>query len=434
MRAEDRQAQRPSFKAPNPVSNLDLVWGFGCIINTGFTDPTVMLRYQAKLAFAWNGFAAFETIGQLQCLGCSGKPTVKKNRMISELLEVATHIRAYMRRSLAGDGRGEDFNTLATELFSLHRLNNPAYRKLCSSRRIQSLGNWKEIPAVPNSAFKELEVTSLSELERKHVFFSSGTTQQERSRHFHSDESLALYEESLTLWFGENVRTSPDTKWVFLTPDANAAPNSSLAHMFATIAERQKPANASFLGMADRDGWQLDASAAIELLQKYERDAQPVAILGTAFLFVYLLDEMERLGLTIRLPKNSWAMETGGYKGRSRIVPKEDLRHVMSERLGIATSQIYGEYGMSELSSQAYDRGDGVFRFPPWARALIVSPATGREAIEGERGLIRVYDLANVWSVMAVQTEDVGIKVGDGFQLCGRAAQAEARGCSLMSV
>ena len=89
---------------------------------------------------------------------------------------------------------------------------------------------------------------------------------------------------------------------------------------------------------------------------------------------------------------------------------------------------------MSELSSQAYAAEDGLFRFPPWARAQIISPATGREANAGERGLIRVYDLANVWSVMAVQTEDVGIKEGDAFRLLGRAAAAEARGCSLMSV
>jgi hypothetical protein len=350
--------------------------------------------------------------------------------MTSQLSEIATRIRAFMHQSASGD----EFNSLATELFSLQRSNNLTFQKLCSSRRIESVESWKQIRAVPTVAFKELEITSLAEPERKHVFLSSGTTQQTPSRHFHSDESLALYEESLTLWFDQNLAQSPETKWVFLTPHSDAAPNSSLAHMFATIAAQQKPANVSFLGIVEKDGWQLDASATIELLQNSQRDEQPVAILGTAFLFIHLLDEMERLGVTVRLPNNSWAMETGGYKGRSRVIPKEELRGLMSKRLGIATSDIFGEYGMSELSSQAYDRGDGVFRFPPWARALVISPTTGREAPEGERGLIRVYDLANVWSVMAVQTEDVGIKVGDGFQLCGRAAQAEARGCSLMSV
>jgi len=91
---------------------------------------------------------------------------------------------------------------------------------------------------------------------------------------------------------------------------------------------------------------------------------------------------------------------------------------------------------MSELSSQAYDSAgpsERVFHFPPWARAQIISPETGREAGEGETGLIRVFDLANVFSVAAVQTEDLGIRRKDGFELIGRAQLAEARGCSLMT-
>lgn len=99
---------------------------------------------------------------------------------------------------------------------------------------------------------------------------------------------------------------------------------------------------------------------------------------------------------------------------------------------------------MSELSSQAYDlklvvpdmaepAREGVFHFPPWARARIVSPETGREVADGETGLIRVFDLANLHSVLAVQTEDIGIRRGDGFELLGRAAVSEPRGCSLMS-
>ena len=93
---------------------------------------------------------------------------------------------------------------------------------------------------------------------------------------------------------------------------------------------------------------------------------------------------------------------------------------------------------MSELSSQAYDLEDGHssfvirhFRLPPWARVQIVSPETGREVNEGETGLLRIFDLANVFSVMAIQTEDLAIRWGDGFELIGRDAMAEPRGCSL---
>ncbi len=135
-------------------------------------------------------------------------------------------------------------------------------------------------------------------------------------------------------------------------------------------------------------------------------------------------------------------METGGYKGRSRVLEKEALHRLISDHLGLAPAHIICEYGMSELSSQAYDSAPGPsritphalrrFRFPPWARVQIISPETGLEVGEGETGLIRVLDLANVYSVMATQTEDLGIRRGDGFTLVGRAALAEPRGCSLM--
>jgi len=111
------------------------------------------------------------------------------------------------------------------------------------------------------------------------------------------------------------------------------------------------------------------------------------------------------------------------------------LHAFITERLGVSRENIICEYGMSELSSQAYDTGSRsrVFRFPPWARVQIISPETGREVAEGETGLIRILDLANVYSVAAIQTEDLGILRGDGFELVGRAPRAEPRGCSLMT-
>jgi hypothetical protein len=100
----------------------------------------------------------------------------------------------------------------------------------------------------------------------------------------------------------------------------------------------------------------------------------------------------------------------------------------------VATENIICEYGMSELSSQAYDsNAERKFRFPPWARVQIVSPETGREVNDGETGLIRILDLANVFSVAAILTEDLGVKRGNGFELAGRALLAESRGCSLMA-
>jgi hypothetical protein len=222
-------------------------------------------------------------------------------------------------------------------------------------------------------------------------------------------------------------------RWLFLTPGISDAPNSSLVHMFDTIARRVK-GESVFAGRLDSDGvWSLDTDRIQYYLTAAESDGKPLAIPGTAFLFVHLLDALESRGRKICLPRGSWVLETGGYKGRSREVPKEELHGAMMERFGVQQEQIFGEYGMSELSSQGYAGSDGWFRFPPWARVQIISPANGREAREGERGLIRVVDLANVWSVMAVQTEDIGVKQGDAVRLVGRAAQAEARGCSLMA-
>jgi hypothetical protein len=355
--------------------------------------------------------------------------------MHSEFVETTGRVRDFMRRSLEGENLEEEFGDLALRLFALQRKANPAYAKLCEARKVTTVDRWTDIPAVPTVAFKQVELTSLEPAERMGVFYSSGTTQRDRSRHFHSADSLRLYEESLWLWFERDFAgQTVDHDLIFLTPTAEAAPNSSLAHMFGVIAARRKDAKVAFAGFVDQEGvWQLNFSRVAEALKKAEAEGRGVALFGTAFLFVHLVDELERSGLEIGLPANSWALETGGYKGRTREAPKEELHRLISERSGISTDNIFGEYGMSELSSQAYAGADGLFRFPPWAQARIISPATGREASEGERGLIRVYDLANVWSVMAVQTEDVGIKIGNAIRLMGRAAEAEARGCSLMA-
>jgi hypothetical protein len=349
----------------------------------------------------------------------------KKNRMSFDLSGIAGRVRKFMERALRGKVTEDEFGEIALSLYSAQRAHNRAYDKLCTARGVAEVRRWQDIPPVPTAAFKELEMTALPEAQRSAVFYSSGTTQTDRSRHFHSRESLSLYEDSLWLWFEKLF--ADEAVLIFLTPAAKAAPNSSLAHMFSTIASRR---GGEFCGIVREDGWAIDFTKVFGLLAKNRR----VAVLGTAFLFVNLLDEMEKAGIRFEMGEESLAVETGGYKGRTREVPKDELHRLIKERLGMLPQNIFGEYGMSELSSQAYAGVRETFRFPPWARAQIISPATGGEANEGERGLIRVYDLANVWSVMAVQTEDVGVKEGHGFRLLGRAAAAEVRGCSLMSV
>lgn len=346
------------------------------------------------------------------------------------------------------------FDQLALELFALQFELNAPYRRFCETRGAQpdTVAHWTSIPAVPTSVFKEWEFSCLPVAERTAVFHSSGTTGQAPSRHFHNAASLALYEASLLAWFNAHWPSAPGPcSLVVLAPPPAQAPHSSLVHMFETLRRALSSTEAPFVGRAAEDGgWTLDAHAALQLMRQAIAGTQPVLLLGTAFSFVHLLDHLADRGRRFELPAGSCAMETGGYKGRSRALPKAALHALISQRLGIQPDRIICEYGMSELSSQAYNgvinsshTALGVprftqpaaraFRFPPWAGVRIISPETGREVGEGETGLMRVFDLANVYSVMAIQTEDLGVRHGDHFALVGRAALAEPRGCSLLA-
>jgi len=350
------------------------------------------------------------------------------------------------------------FLPLAHQLFTLQFEHNEPYRRFCESRRAtpDRVEHWTQIPAMPAAAFKESAVSCLPAPDRVAVFHSSGTSDRQPSRHYHSRQSLAVYEASLWPWFqrhllGDQAPGSSRFELLFLTPAPADAPYSSLVHMFETVRHQLGAAFAAFLGRVTSDlAWDLDLDEATSRLRRAEQHGRPALILGTAFSFVHLLDHLESQAQRLILPAGSRLLETGGYKSRSRSLPKTELHSLITRWLGVAPDRIICEYGMSELSSQAYDcaitpvlgdprsiRSDAecprCFRFPPWARAQIVSPETGREVSEGETGLVRVYDLANVYSVMAVQTEDLGIRRGTGFELVGRATLAEPRGCSLMA-
>jgi hypothetical protein len=376
--------------------------------------------------------------------------------MTSELTTFATRLRAFMAESLTVSGAPSgqcasdpQFNTLALDLFAQQFALNPAYRRMCEARGVRPglLEHWSRIPAVPTAAFKELEMTCLPPEQRTTVFHSSGTTGQQPSRHFHCPESLELYRASLWPWFKEHVLPNGQknsTAPLFLTPRPIQAPHSSLVHMFECIRVACGAEEDSFLGEVSPDGaWSLNVERVASVLCRAEAAQQPVALLGTAFNFVHLLDGLAERGLSLVLPTGSRVIETGGYKGRSRELSKDSLHTLIDQRLSVPRSGIICEYGMSELSSQAYDGITGTassttaasrtFHFPPWCRVQLVSPETTREVAEGETGMVRLFDLANAWSVLAVQTEDLAIRRGDSFELKGRALAAEPRGCSLMA-
>ena len=370
---------------------------------------------------------------------------------------------ARLRESIVSGFQGENFDELAVELFSLQHEHNAAYNKLCNSRKVTPstvcairattpsfIGRWAQIPFMPAEAFKTLDLSCIPTMERTTVFHSSGTTDSMPSRHFHNTQSLAVYDASLWKWFLPHFGKTREL--IFLTPEPSAAPHSSLVHMFDTIRQMLSLPRSTFMGNISADGsWKVDF-AVIRQLKHASDIGTPLTLLGTAFSFVHLLDFLVENNLRFELPENSRVMETGGYKNRSRTMPKSELHALITRRLGIKPDNIISEYGMSELSSQAYSiRNDECtmtkrnpaggslsikhhFHFPSWARVQIVSPETGREVADGEAGLIRVFDLANVFSVAAIQTEDLGVRRGDGFELIGRAQLAGPRGCSLMTV
>ena len=196
-------------------------------------------------------------------------------------------------------------------------------------------------------------------------------------------------------------------------PEPQSAPNSSLSHMLGTLG-------------AEQFFWENDAPLSAALLELTE----PAALFGTAFAFVQLFDGTSQ---NWRLPAGSVVIETGGFKGRTREVPRDELYGLFGSRLGVPLTNCYSEYGMSEMATQFYGQGlDPEKRGPHWVRTRTIDPETGDDAPAGAPGLLRHYDLANFNSVLALQTQDLGTLTPDGgFVLHGRAAEAEVRGCSL---
>jgi len=334
--------------------------------------------------------------------------------------EAAEAVSRFIRN---GEGR---FGELALALFTLQLKHVPAYRDLCRARHV-SVNHWRKIPAVPTTAFRDFEITSLLLNERTTVFHSSGTTGTVFSRHWHDSSSLAVYENSLQSWFHAHLAPE-DCRTLSLTPAPAEAPHSSLAHMMLTVQH-----TANFSGTNSPRGWEVNADTAQRACVGAIDGNQPLLIMGASFSFVQWLDGMKA---PIALPTGSRVMETGGYKGRSRELPKSELHALIAQKLGVRPDHIISEYGMCELGSQAYDRIVGrtdcpTFTFPAWARIRIVSPETQAEVAEGETGLLQVFDLANIRSVLAILTGDLAVRRGDGFELIGRATASEPRGCSL---
>jgi hypothetical protein len=328
------------------------------------------------------------------------------------------------------------FGRLALALFAFQFERNAPYGRFCAARGATpaKLTSWREIPAVPTGAFKELALRCFPPEREVHVFRTSGTALARRGE-LHLD-TLALYEASLVPSFETGVLPdlAPGERLPFLVlaPAPAEAPDSSLSHMFGLMLARRGAAGSTFFLRGEK----LDVDALLEALAS-AAGAAKLLLAGTAFAFVHLLEELEARGLRLALPAGARVMETGGFKGRARELPRERLHAWIEGRLGVPPARVVNQYGMTELASQFYDsvlREPGAPRrklAPPWTRVSIVDPESGRELTHGEVGAIRIVDLANTGSVLALTTADLGRALGDGFEVLGRESGAEARGCSI---
>ena len=352
-----------------------------------------------------------------------------------ETASLDREILGFIHKHPDGPAPDREFERLAMRVFRHQFERNVSYRKFCilEKKTPPSVNSWKEIPAMPAAGFKELMLASFPARRAVKIFKTSGTTTDAKGAHFF--DTLKLYEASILPPFKKYLL--PDgvkPRFYFLTASPSEAPSSSLSHMMGVVNRRLGRCEGKFYVRKNQ-------ALYAELARDLSRQKASVFLLATAFSLKGFLDFLKDRKISLKLPARSRLMETGGFKGKIREVSKAALYAECVRRLGIAPHYCVSEYGMTELSSQCYDstlwdffsqvRRKSIKEGPAWLRVVVIDPATGREAKKGRRGLLKHFDLANRGSVLAVQTEDMGVARDSGFELLGRAGKAEARGCSL---
>ncbi|HEX6863422.1 MAG TPA: hypothetical protein VF414_11430 [Thermoanaerobaculia bacterium] len=327
------------------------------------------------------------------------------------------------------DTASASFDELALEAFAFQFERIEPYRRMCEGRGAVpgAVTDWRRVPPVPTAAFKSLELAAEP---AKEIFRSSGTTGEARSVHHHPYPDL--YRLTIDASFPRFcLPLGSKTPMLSLIPTREQLPDSSLSFMIDHVLARWgTPESATAFGSRG-----VEVAKARSWAGSRQREGRPVLVLATAFALAQWLEGLERMGLRFRLPAGSAVFETGGFKGRTRELTREELAERIGTWLGVGS--VVREYGMTELTSQCYTRGllgeaPDLFVAPSWVRVRILDPATLEEAPAGTPGLIAVFDLANLGSAVHVLTEDLGVAEGEGFRLLGRAAGAELRGCSLV--
>lgn len=355
--------------------------------------------------------------------------------------QLHARVRAFIASSLDGAAASEPFDELALALARFQVAHLPALARLTSARgvRLEAALSAAEIAAVPTDVFRLARLAvHPPELDRA-VFRTSGTSQGAQQRGEHALRVTETYAAAALAWgramlFPDAARLRP----ILLAPPPSEAPDSSLGFMMELFARELGGGGSWHL-----QGGAVDVSGVQRACAEARRSQQPALVLGTSFAFVHLLDAAgaRELGL----PAGSRVMQTGGFKGRSREVAAPELRRAIAGAFGVPERHVVAEYGMTELSSQLYEgtlaRPDeaehGEYLAPPWMRVVAVDPSSLAPLPDGELGLARFVDLANVDSSVALQTADrVRVSPSRGVESCrvellGRSPGAPPRGCSI---
>lgn len=322
-----------------------------------------------------------------------------------------------MERNFFNIQSEQQFTKKALEVFNYQFKNNKVYRSFCDLLYVHpsDISTIEEIPFLPIQFFKSREVvSSLDKVEA--VFNSSGTTGTTTSRHLVTD--LSLYEASYLKGFHHFYGNIKEYVVLALLPNYLERKGSSLVYMVNDLIQKtENPESGFYLNNLD------------ELAQKLvalDKKGQKVLLIGVSFA---LLDLIEKYQFNL---KNTLVMETGGMKGRRKELIRVELHALLKK--GFSVHKIHSEYGMTELLSQAYSKGNGVFETPPWMKILIRDTEDALKILPQEKtGGINVIDLANYNSCSFIATQDLGrVHGNDTFEIIGRFDNSDLRGCNLM--
>jgi phenylacetate-coenzyme A ligase PaaK-like adenylate-forming protein len=315
----------------------------------------------------------------------------------------------------------KEFETLAIEVFRFQAERNPVYQKYLQLLKCNpdAVSSTSEIPFLPVEFFKTYDVLAVQPQTpnlNPQTFTSSGTTGQDVSRHLVAD--IAVYEKSFRAGFELFYGDVKKYCVLALLPSYLEREGSSLVYMMdALIKDSSHPQSGFYL----HNHQQL-----FNVLTDLQGENQKTILLGVTYA---LLDFSEKHPIQF---SELIVMETGGMKGKREEMIRSEMHDRLKKDFGV--SHIHSEYGMTELLSQAYSKGEGIFKTPPWMKIVIHQQHDlFSEAAEGETGVVSVIDLANVYSCSFITTQDVGRKNQDGsFEILGRTDFSDIRGCNLM--